>query len=397
MAVSPHVSPAQPVATPWPVPRSLYVHVPFCRHRCGYCNFSVVTGRDDLFDAMTDALIDELRQIDPADRPGDVPLDTIFLGGGTPTRLPGTALRKLSAAIREAFPVSPGVEWSVEANPEDITPAVLDVLTDMGVNRISLGVQSFDAGKLEVLQRGHSRDSAIAAITDAANRIGNVSIDLIFATPGETVTLWQDDVTVAAELPITHVSTYALTIEKGTTFWNRAHRGSLARSDESTELAMIAVAATRLGDAELHQYEISNFARTGYRCRHNQAYWAGAGWHAVGPGAARFVGGRREVNHRSPTTYLRRMRDHQSPTAESETITRETAARERAAFGVRQLDGIDLDVIATDTGIDVHQLLDRSLSAMAEHGLITMTRSHVRLTAKGLLLADGVAASLLSD
>lgn len=374
----------------WPVPRAAYVHIPFCRHRCGYCHFSVVAGRLDLADPFLDALQIELERFE---RPQ--PVTTIFIGGGTPTRLDRTQLDRLFDMLARWCPLAEGGELTVEANPEDIDPGLMGLLRARGVNRVSLGVQSFMARKLRVLERGHDYRAARKAIEVAAGFIPNVSIDLIFATPEETLSDWADDLRIALSLPIDHLSTYSLTYEKGTRFWNRLRHGELSLLPEETELRMYEEARRLTREAGFGHYEISNFARPGRRCLHNMAYWLGRTWHAVGPGAARFVDGRREVNHRSPTTYISRMREGRSPVAESDSISPEQWACERAAFGIRMIDGVDLEVIRDETGISVAELRGPQIAKCVEHGWITMQGSHYRLTESGLLMADGVASGFL--
>ncbi len=374
----------------WPTPRSAYVHIPFCRHRCGYCNFAVIAGRDDLVAPFLDALESELMQlVTPR------PVQTLFIGGGTPTQLLTHQLDRLFDLLDRWLPLESGSELTVEANPEDITPDIIDQLRLRGVNRISLGVQSFSSEKLKQLQRGHNRELASAAIRLAAEGIGNVSIDLIFASPGETPEAWSADLREAIALPISHLSTYSLTYEKGTQFWSRRLRGELPMVHEEDELRMYQDARIIAAEGDLCQYEISSFAKPNYRCRHNLTYWQGRGWFAFGPGAARFVDGRREVNHRSPTTYIRRLLAGQSAIAESEAITTEQWACERAAFGVRMIDGIDLAEIHNETGVDVAQLRREGIGRCVDYRWLEVTGTHYRLTEAGILMADSVASELL--
>lgn len=374
----------------WPVPTSAYVHIPFCRHRCGYCHFSVLPGRLELADPFLDALEWECQRLGGPRR-----VTTLFIGGGTPTRLPLPQLARLFDLLETHFPLADGGELSVEANPEDITPELLRRLVERGVNRISLGVQSFASSKLRLLQRDHDRDSASKAIRMAADAIGNVSIDLIFAVPGETPAAWRADLETALALPINHLSTYALTYEKGTEFWGRRSRGEWRVTEEQDEISMYESARQLCGLAGLTQYEISNFAAEGFRCEHNLAYWQGRGWYASGPGAAKFVDGYREVNHRSPITYIRWLREGRSPVAESERITPTQWACERAAFGVRMRDGIDLEAIRRDSGVCVRTLRHQEIADCVERGWLTLEGGHCRLTDAGLLMADGVAAAFL--
>ena len=374
----------------WPLPRAAYIHVPFCRHRCGYCNFSVVADRDDLIERYLDAINKEL---DALDTPV---IDTLFVGGGTPTHFDADQLRRFLCILQQRFQFSAGCEWSMEANPEDITREKVAMLGDHGVNRISLGVQSFNVDKLKLLERGHSPENAISAVQTVADAIDNVSIDLIFAAPGETLEHWQSDLEVARELPLQHISTYALTFEKGTAFWSRRARGDLSSASESSEIDMYQAAREGLRNAGFQHYEISSFAREGSQCRHNLAYWKGLGWYAAGPGAARFVDGSREVNHRSTTTYLRRVESGDSPTAEQMAITPEQYARERAAFGVRMIDGIDIDVIESESGIPVAEICrDAIVQSVAEGLLLKPSPSWIKLSERGILFADTVASRLL--
>lgn len=374
----------------WPQPRAIYLHVPFCRHRCGYCNFSVVAGRDELGERFLAALEWELSRLQQPE------VDTVFVGGGTPTQLPLPWLDRLLTLVRDRLQLVADAEWSVEANPEDITPEVLETLAGHGVNRLSLGVQSFNDVKLQVLERGHRGGEAQESIAAAAVHIPNLSIDLIFAAPGETIDHWRRDLQTALALPIGHLSTYALTFEKGTRFWNRRQRRELtAVGDEvETEMYLLARAATRA--AGVQQYEISSFARPETRCRHNLAYWRGQPWYAAGPGAARFVNGRREVNHRSTTRYLKRVEARQDPTAERETISPQQYARERAAFGIRMIDGVDLGQITRDSGVDVTSLIGPAIDRCRDDQLLTQHQDRIRLTDRGILFADTVAARFLA-
>lgn len=374
----------------WPAARATYIHVPFCRHRCGYCNFSLIANRDDLFERYLSAIDRELAYLD---RPR---VDTLFIGGGTPTHLDRLSLDRLLSMIRDRFVFDSSIEWTIEANPEDIDQEKLDLLVQHGVNRVSLGVQSFNNTKLDILQRGHDGDSARKIIISVAEQIPNVSIDLIFAAPGESVKSWSDDLDAVLELPIQHLSTYALTFEKGTSFWSRRLHGKLSGVEESAEVEMYSLARKRTAAAGLDQYEISSFARDGFRCRHNLAYWNGLGWYAAGPGAARFVDGKREVNHRSTTHYLRRIESGASPTAESETITISQLARERAAFGVRMIEGIDIDAIRKTTGVSLGELCASGIRKSLDEGLILKVDNRISLTERGILFADTVAARFLS-
>ena len=329
-------------------PRAAYLHVPFCAHRCGYCNFTLVAGRDDLVDRYLEAIAAELSRLGTPR-----PVETLFLGGGTPTQLPADRLARLLQTACRWFPLAEGYELSVEANPADVDDALLAQLAQLGVNRISLGGQSFDRDKLKLLERDHSPEQLTEAISIARRHIASVSVDLIFGLPGETLAIWQRDLDTALALAPDHISTYGLTFERGTAFWSRLAKGNLTRIDEETEGAMYAAAIDTLASAGFQHYEVSNFARPGHRCRHNEIYWAGGGYWAAGPGAARFVDGRRETNHRSTTTWLRRVLAGTSPVAESETLPPRDRARELLVFGMRRMAGVERQSFAAVTGFEI--------------------------------------------
>ena len=268
------------VTTRFPTPRAAYVHVPFCRHRCGYCNFTLVAGRDDLVGDYLRAIELELQRLEHSRE-----VDTLFFGGGTPTHLGLDALETLLNSVARWFPLAAGGEFSVEANPADLTPAKIALLSAHGVNRLSLGGQSFNAKKLALLERDHDAETLVRGVSLARASIASVSLDLIFGTPGETLDVWQHDLQSALALEPQHVSTYGLTFERGTPYWSRLLAGELQRLDEETERAMYALAIDSLATAGFEHYEVSNFARPGRRCRHNEVYWSGDCYYAVGPGA----------------------------------------------------------------------------------------------------------------
>jgi oxygen-independent coproporphyrinogen III oxidase len=366
-------------------PRSAYIHVPFCRHHCGYCNFTLVAGRDDLIAAYLEALAKELSWVN---EPHEV--DTLFFGGGTPTHLPPAELTQLLDLAKRWFPLASGYELSVEANPIDLDNARCRVLTAAGVTRISLGVQSFRAEKLQALERDHRQPEILAAYENARKFAQSVSLDLIFATPGETLEQWRLELETAIALQPDHISTYGLTIERGTTFWGRLNRGELSRAEEETEGQMYELAIDLLTAAGFEHYEVSNFARPGHRCRHNEAYWTGRPYFAAGPGAARYIAGRREMNHRSTTTYIQRVLCGQSPVAESEELSPEDRARERLVFALRRLEGISLAAFEKETGYSAQQLVDLPLAKFVAQGLFERSGDNLRLTRRGLLVSDAL-------
>lgn len=367
------------------IPRAAYVHVPFCRHRCGYCNFTLVAGRDYLVDDYLRAIELELASLGS---PREV--DTLFLGGGTPTHLPPDALARLLELVGHCFPLAVGGEYSIEANPSDLDGPQVERLAAAGVNRISLGGQSFDPAKLALLERDHDAAGLRRAFELARGRIRSVSLDLIFATPGESLAGWRHDLETALALEPDHVSTYGLTFEQGTSFWSRLRKGELAQLDDETERAMYALAIETLSAAGLEHYEVSNFARRGHRCRHNEVYWSGESYYAVGPGAARYVDGRRETNHRSTSTWLKRVLAGQSPVAESETLEPEDRARELLVFSLRRMEGIERGGFAERSGFEVDALVGEPLTRFVELGLLEDDGRRIKLSREGLFVSDAI-------
>ena len=366
-------------------PRSAYIHVPFCARRCGYCNFTLIAGRDDLIDRYVEAIQRELSELkDPR------PVDTLFFGGGTPTHLPLEQLEALLQLAQRWFPLAEGHEFSVEANPANLDRAKVQLLARYGVNRISLGAQSFNPRKLELLDRDHRAADIVRAVQAARAEIESVSLDLIFAVPGESVAEWETDLETALELDPDHLSTYGLTFEQGTDFWSRRRKGSLVDLGEEDQCSMYELAIDRLTAAGFEHYEVSNFAGPERRCRHNEAYWAGQGYYAAGPGAARYVDGRREINHRSTTTWLKRVLAGQSPVAEAETLDPEDRARELLVFSLRRLAGLDREDFTSRTGYEIDDLAGPALAKHVEWKLLEDDGRRIRLTRKGLLVSDAI-------
>lgn len=376
--------------TTWPEPEAAYVHVPFCAHRCGYCNFTLVAGRDDLVEPYLNAIELELGALKSAR-----PVQSLFLGGGTPTHLALEPLERLLTLVRTWFPPKSDCEFSIEANPADLGPAKVELLEQAGVTRVSLGAQSFDDAKLRLLERDHRAADVRRAVELLRGRFASVSLDLIFAAPNETLAGWQRDLHEALRLEPDHISTYGLTYERGAAFYGRLLRNELTRLDEELERQLYAAAIDTLTAAGFEHYEVSNFAKVGHRCRHNEVYWTGRTYFAVGPGAARYIDGRRETNHRSVTTYLKRVLAGESPVDQSETLSAEDRAREMLVLGLRRLDGIDRAEFAERTGFDVDSLVGSPLARFVESGLMSDQNGRVKLTRDGLFVSDSIWPAFL--
>ena len=371
-------------------PRAVYIHVPFCAHRCGYCDFTLIAGRDDLSGAYLDAL-----QVEIERSPLTEPLDTLFLGGGTPTQLDERHLQRLLDILRSAFCFSSDIEFNVEANPDGLSDAKLDALADAGVNRLSLGAQSFDDRFLQLLERRHSRESAIDAFERCRSRFRNVSLDLIFAVPGQSLADWQRDLQTAIDLQPDQVSTYGLTFEKGTTFWTRREKGQLDQADDSLERSMYGAAMDQLAAAGFEHYEISSFAKPGFRCRHNQVYWNGGEYLGFGPGAASFSDGVRWQNHRSTTTWIRKVLAGEDAVGDREQLDPEASARERLILGLREIEGVCVAAFEKQTGFVVEGLGGDALKSLLNQSLLELSNDTLRLTREGRFFYDSVATELV--
>ncbi|MCH2178230.1 MAG: radical SAM family heme chaperone HemW [Mariniblastus sp.] len=370
-------------------PRSLYVHVPFCHHRCGYCNFALIADRADLVDRYLDALEFEVNQW-----VGEFELDTLFLGGGTPSYLSSRQWLRLAEVLFQRFAFSGDFEFTAECNPNDLQKGRLDAMLEAGVNRLSLGVQSFDDRKLKFLERTHTRADAIDSIQRAKVLLDKVSIDLIFACPDEWDDTWQSDLDTAVSLQIDHVSTYELTYEKGTRFWNRLNRGELLLVPADHRAKLYECAINTLTAAGWEQYEVSSFAKPEHRCRHNQVYWNGDSFLAAGPGASRFLGGVRETNHRSTTRYMQLLEANQSPVAEGEALDARSLAKDRIAFGLRLLDGVKLGPFREMTGFDLIDFLGDLGVIWRSERLLTINRDVCQLTPQGVMVYDAIASEI---
>ena len=364
--------------------------MPFCRHRCGYCNFTLVAGRDYLIERFLDALEKEIGWLDQVYK-----LETLFLGGGTPTHLSPDQLDRMGEIIRSKFALSHGAEVTSECNPNDLTPELGQALKRIGVNRISMGVQSFNSEKLKRLERDHNRKDIESAACVAREIEADVSLDLIFAGPEETLKEWEADIEQAIEMKPDHLSTYELTYEKGTQFWNRRERGNLNEANEDLRTDMYLLAIERLEQSGFAQYEVSSFAKPGKSCRHNLAYWTGDPYFAFGPGASRFVDGIRETNHQSTSKYLKLMEAGISPTADREQLPPQAAAKERLAIGLRMVIGIEEEDFAQRTGYKIESILGDLKTTLIENDLLHRNGSQWKLTRKGRLVCDGIAAEIV--
>jgi len=375
---------------PWIWPRAAYVHIPFCAHHCGYCDFAIAVGQDHQIDRYLDALSLELATLETPQ-----PVDTLFLGGGTPTHLSARQLGRLLTEIHRWLRLTPGGELSLEANPDSLSADKVAVLADHGVTRVSLGAQSFHPHLLEMLDRTHRPDEVPRAVERVRRRIPQVSLDLIFGVPGQSAEHWRADLRQALALQPDHLSTYGLTYEEKTPLWKRRQRGLIQPVPEESEREYYQLAMEMLTAAGFEHYEISNFALPGRRSRHNQVYWANHAYFGFGMGAAHYVRGRRSLNTRNLAEYLRRVHAGESPMVESEELDARERARETMAVQLRRCGGIDRPAFREQTGLDLDVVVGLALAFLVEQALLHDNGQRVYLTHEGKFVADGVIERLL--
>ena len=369
---------------------SAYVHVPFCAHRCGYCDFTLVSKRDHLIDHYLKGIESELQNVT------DSPLlHTLYLGGGTPSHLSCEQLEHLFALLSRTFQFTANCEITIEVNPIDLHRKFVDLLASHNVNRVSLGVQSFHPKHLQLLERDHTPGQIVEGVQLLQKHIPNISLDLIFGIPHQTLDDWILSLEQCIALNPAHVSTYGLTYEKGTSFWSRKAKGTLIPVPEELEREMYLTGIDRLGRSGFHQYEISNFAQSGFQSRHNRAYWLGESYYGFGPGAARYLNGKRERNHRSVTTWLKRVLNGESGISESEELPPEDRARERMIFQLRMNEGIETKSFEIQTGFAPKELAQEAIEQHLKSGMLQQSETHLALTPEGRLLADSIAIDLL--
>jgi oxygen-independent coproporphyrinogen-3 oxidase len=363
-------------------PRHLYIHVPFCARRCSYCDFSIAVRRETPVDEFLTALGSELRMRFP--RNGMWELDTLYLGGGTPSRLGGDGIARLMDLVRDHASLAAGAEVTVEANPDDIDAANVRAWRESGVNRLSVGVQSFDPAVLTWMHRTHTADAAARAVAIARDGgIGELSLDLIFALPTALERDWSRDLDLALALDPAHLSLYGLTVETHTPLGKWAARGEVTESPEESYEQEYLEADRRLTGAGLQHYEVSNFGKPGSRARHNSSYWSGAAYGGLGPAAHEYDSSRRRWNVAAYGEWVRRLALGLDPLGGDETLTSENRAAEGVYLGLRTVDGLRLTRAEVDR---VQPWIGAGWGAL--HGDV------LRLTPLGWLRLDALAADL---
>ncbi|MEV4775020.1 radical SAM family heme chaperone HemW [Microbacterium sp. LWH12-1.2] len=377
------------------VPFSAYLHIPFCRVRCGYCDFNTYTSgelrgaRQEDYASTLEAEIALARTV-LGDAGALRPMDTVFFGGGTPTLLPAGDLARMLGAAVSAFGIVDGAEVTVEANPDTVTPSVARTLADAGVTRLSIGMQSAVPHVLAALDRTHDPENVRTAVAAAKDAGLAVSVDLIYGAPGESLADWEASLDAALALESDHISAYALIIEDGTKLARQIRRGEVPTPDDDVQADMYELADARLAAAGFDWYEISNWARDpDQRSRHNLAYWRGSDWWGFGPGAHSHVAGLRWWNVKHPAAYAQRLAAYESPAAGTERPGEQARMLERVLLESRLAEGFAVAELPPAKRSRVAGLIADGLVDPA-----SALRGRVRLTLRGRLLADAVVREL---
>ncbi|MFI1524585.1 radical SAM family heme chaperone HemW [Kitasatospora cineracea] len=380
-------------------PFGFYLHVPYCASRCGYCDFNTYTatelrssGAVASQETYADNVIAEIRLARRVLGDTELPVGTVFLGGGTPTLLPARDLVRMLAALREEFGLAPGAEVTTEANPESVDPAYLAELREGGYNRISFGMQSARPHVLALLDRHHTPGRPEACVAEArAAGFEHVNLDLIYGTPGESDQDWQASLDAAIGAGPDHVSAYSLIVEDGTRLAARVKRGELPMIDDDVHADRYLMADQALAAAGYHWYEVSNWTTTPEgRCRHNELYWTGADWWGAGPGAHSHVGGVRWWNAKHPAAYAQALAEGRTPALGREVLADEDRRVERILLELRLAEGCPLDLLTAAGRAAADRALADGLLEPAPYAA-----GRAALTLRGRLLADGVVRDLV--
>jgi oxygen-independent coproporphyrinogen-3 oxidase len=375
----------------------LYVHLPFCFHKCHYCDFYSITRQGpERMGRFVDRVLAEAELWARGNGPQIKPR-TVFFGGGTPSLLPLAEMDRLLAGLRKRFDMSEIAEWTVEVNPATASFEYLKMLRLHRVDRISMGAQSFDRSELSMLERHHEPDDVPRSI-EMAREAGfqRLNIDLIYAIPGQTLESWSASLERAIALGLTHYSCYGLTYEPNTPLAVKKRLGTLKAAEEDLELSMLRHARKRLTEIGRPPYEISNYAAAGQECRHNLLYWTGGDYVGLGPSAASHIQGTRFKNRPHLGEWEQSIDRGELPAAEVEHLTPLQRAGERVMLGLRLSEGLKFDDYAAQTGFDARSLFEDQLRRLKKFGLLQVNDSGFLLTDAGLAVADTIAAQFLT-
>ncbi|MGA9231019.1 MAG: radical SAM family heme chaperone HemW [Exiguobacterium oxidotolerans] len=375
-------------------PRAAYVHIPFCEHICYYCDFNKVFLKNQPVAEYLDALEREIEltlQQYPTDR-----LETIFIGGGTPTALNEQQMQRLMDIIsKHLLPLTDAtLEYTVESNPDGVSPEKLDIMKAGGVNRVSFGVQSFDDGLLERIGRTHREAKVAETLDEAAKRFDNISVDLMFGLPNQTLDQVKYDVERALRLPITHISSYSLILEPHTVFAIQERKGKLPLPTQDLEAEMYRLMIETIEAGGLKQYEISNFSLPGKESRHNRVYWENDEYYGFGAGSHSYIDQTRRANIAPIPHYIKA---EGLPVRNETPLTRVERMEEEMFLGLRMKQGVSIEHFEQKYGIALDAAFGKTITKLLPRGLVERTNTHLRLTEAGVPLANEVFAEFIGE
>ena len=372
----------------------IYIHTPFCLSKCPYCDFNSIVLNSDLVEKYVKSLIKEIQTFSSS-QPERMSVETIYFGGGTPSILRVSQLGGIMESIFDSFDVKPGVEISLEANPGTLTKEKVKKLRESGFNRVSLGVQSFRDEELKILGRAHTSIQALKSYKMLRGYFDNLSLDLIFGVPGQSLKTWRENLNKALKLKPEHLSVYSLTIEEDTPFYYLWKQGKLSLPDEEEVRKMYLESIKMLKAQGYRQYELSNFARKGFECQHNLRYWEGKEYISFGAGAHSYFEGVRWGNVKDVKKYIEGCKKGFSIIDFQEELTLSQKINEFILLGLRMTDGIDLKRLKEDLNFDLEKEKKAEISGLIKEGFLKRGKNNLRLIKKGILVADSIIQRLV--
>ena len=370
----------------------IYIHIPFCKRRCIYCDFFSTTQSEKKAEYVH-ALVRELEI--RKDYLNNEEIETIYLGGGTPSQLSQEELEEIFTHIYKVYKVTPDAEITLEANPDDLTPEYVSMLRGLPINRISMGIQTFQEGTLKLLHRRHTAQQAIEAFKRCREAgFQNISIDLMYGLPGETLNTWEQDLQQAIDLHPEHISAYHLIYEEGTALWNLREQNKVEEAEEELSLTLFKTLIERLTKAGYQHYEISNFCLPGLHSRHNSSYWTGKKYLGCGPSAHSFDGTSRQWNVSSLDKYLEGIRTGQLD-FEIEDLDLYTRYNDFVITSIRTCWGMPISQLRTNYGENLYNYCLRMAKPHIKQGVLEIKEDPLKLTSEGIFISDGIMSDLL--
>lgn len=367
----------------------VYIHIPFCVKKCNYCDFPSYPGLEGIFHDYANAVRTEMERL--AQEYGKLCADTVFIGGGTPSLLPVQDLSLILNGLYQSFSISKDAEITLEANPGTISREKAKSWKDLGINRISIGLQAAQDHLLQAMGRIHTLEMFLESIQFVKEYgFNSINADIIFGLPGQTMADWMETVNLVLQAGVCHISAYGLQIEEGTVWYKLYEEGKLPVLDEDLEREMYHWAVDRLKNAGFRHYEVSNFARPGFESRHNLKYWTGRPYVGIGAAAHSFIRNTRVANTGKPVEYIQKIGENISPRTSCEFITPEGELSERFFLGLRLIEGVSLTGLKAEFGTQAVERYSDTIRKLESKGLVTVTDDMLRLTARGLDYANQV-------